>query len=110
MRADRFVPVQWRPAAEVIAAARKAGRRVVAVEDVGAAAPWEADLAGPVLLVVGGESLGVPEAVLAACDEAVRIPMDGFIRSFNLQAAVAIVAGERNRQVEVRAAASKKGG
>lgn len=102
MRADRFMPVHWLPAAEVIAAARAAGRRILAVEDVGVEAPWQADLTGPVLLVVGGESHGVPEAVLAACDGALRIPMAGFIRSFNLQAAVAIVAAERTRQLAER--------
>ena len=100
MRADRFLPVQWRPAAEVIAAARVAGRRIVAVEDVGDAAPWGTDLTGPVLFVVGGETDGIPPAVLDACDSVVCIPMAGFIRSYNLQAAVAIVAAERMRQLE----------
>ena len=70
------------------------------MEDVGEAPPWRTDLTGPVLLVVGGESHGVPEAVLAACQGAIRIPMAGFIRSYNLQAAVAIVAAERTRQLE----------
>jgi 23S rRNA (guanosine2251-2'-O)-methyltransferase len=101
MRADRFMPVHWLGAAETIAAARAAGRRVLAVEDVGAEPPWRTDLTGPLLLVVGGESQGVPEPVLAACDGAVRVPMAGFIRSFNLQAALAMVAAERTRQLEL---------
>lgn len=103
MRADRFLPVHWLGARETVAAARAAGRRIIAVEDVGAEAPWQTDLTGPVLFVVGGESAGVPEAVLGECDAAVRIPMAGFIRSYNLQAALAIVAAERTRQLEVRA-------
>ena len=41
MRADRFMPVFWMPALPVIEAARAAGRRVLAVEDVGSRAPWE---------------------------------------------------------------------
>ena len=49
-------------------------------------------------LVVGGEHTGVPEGVLAQCDAVVRIPMAGFIRSYNLQAAVAMIAAERMRQ------------
>ena len=48
--------------------------------------------------VVGGEHAGVPEGVLAQCDAVVRIPMAGFIRSYNLQAAVAMIAAERMRQ------------
>jgi TrmH family RNA methyltransferase len=107
MRADRFLPVHWLPADEVIAEARAAGRRVLAVEDVGAEAPWRSDLSGAVLLVVGGETHGIPEAVLRACDGAIRIPMAGFIRSYNLQAAVAIVAAERTRQLEAQAASTE---
>jgi TrmH family RNA methyltransferase len=99
MRADRFFPVFWEPALEVVRDARAAGRRVLAVEDVGTAAPWEVDLTGPRLFVVGGERHGIPEPVLEACDDALRIPMRGFIPSYNLQAAMAIVAGERLRQL-----------
>lgn len=99
MRADRFFPVFWQRAAEVIALAKQAGRRVLAIEDVGDAAPWQVDLAGRVLLVVGGERHGIPRDVLALCDRALRIPMRGFIPSYNLQAAMAMVAGERLRQL-----------
>ncbi len=99
MRADRFFPVHWEPALTAIARAKRAGRRVLAIEDVGTAAPWEVDLTGPVMLVVGGERHGIPRDVLDACDGAVRIPMRGFIPSYNLQAAMAMVAGERLRQL-----------
>ncbi len=108
MRADRFLPVQWLATAEVLDAARAAGRQIVGIEDVGGQAPWDVDLRPPSLFVVGGEADGIPEAALAACDAVVRIPMSGVIRSYNLQAAVAIVAGERMRQVA--AAAPGEGG
>jgi tRNA G18 (ribose-2'-O)-methylase SpoU len=98
MRADRFMPVGWESSAAVLEAARRAGKRVVAIEDVGTRTPWQADLTGPLLLVVGAEAEGVPQAVLAAADDTVRIPMAGFIASYNLQAAVAAVAAERFRQ------------
>jgi TrmH family RNA methyltransferase len=99
MRADRFVPVLWCAAATVLDAARAAGRRAIALEDSGDRAPWEVDLTGPVLFAVGSEHAGVPESVLAGCDAVVRIPTAGFIRSYNLQAAVAIAAAERLRQL-----------
>ena len=99
MRADRYFPVYWEPALEAIARAKRAGRRVLAIEDVGTHAPWEVDLSGRVMLVVGGERDGIPRAALAACDGALRIPMRGFIPSYNLQAAMAIVVGERLRQL-----------
>jgi len=98
MRADRFLPVFWKPADVVLAAAAHCGRRIVGIEDVGAVAPWEIDLTGPVLFVVGGEADGIPQQALARCDHVVRIPMAGFIRSYNLQAAVAAVSAERLRQ------------
>jgi tRNA G18 (ribose-2'-O)-methylase SpoU len=99
MRAERFMPVYWAEAPEVIARARAAGRRVLAVEDVGTSAPWEIDLTAPLLLLIGGERHGIPREVLAACDGAIAIPMRGFIPSYNLQAAMAVVAGEHLRQL-----------
>jgi tRNA G18 (ribose-2'-O)-methylase SpoU len=99
MRADRFMPVFWMPALPVVRAAREAGRQVLAIEDVGSRAPWEMSLGGPVLFVVGGERHGIPEEILAECDDVIRIPMLGFIPSYNLQAAMAAVASERLRQI-----------
>ncbi|MGE4652406.1 MAG: TrmH family RNA methyltransferase [Myxococcota bacterium] len=98
MRADRFMPVGWACDDEVLSAARAVGKRLVAVEDVGRSAPWEVDLCGSLLIVVGAEAEGVPQAVLSRCDEVVRIPMAGFVASYNLQAAVASIASERFRQ------------
>jgi TrmH family RNA methyltransferase len=102
MRADRFMPVFWEPALDVVHAARAAGRRVLAVEDVGEASPFEVDLTQPLLLIVGGERHGIPREVLDAADAALRIPMRGFIPSYNLQAAMAIVVGEHLRQLGAR--------
>ncbi len=100
MRADTFMPTGWRSTHDVLSAAREAGKRVVGIEDVGAVAPCEAGLSGSVLLVVGAEADGVPGEVLDVCDEVVRIPMGGFIASYNLQTAVAAIAAERFRQLE----------
>jgi tRNA G18 (ribose-2'-O)-methylase SpoU len=53
-----------------------------------------------VLFVVGAESGGVPEPVLERADLVLRVPMAGFIPTYNLQAALAAVAIERLRQLE----------
>ena len=98
MRADRYLPVLWQPAAEVIECARQAGRHIFAIEDVGSQAPWEADLSVPALFIVGGERHGIAPDLLAQADTVLRIPMHGFIPSYNLQAAMAAVATERLRQ------------
>lgn len=103
MYADRFFPVRWLASDAVVDAARTAGRRVVAIEDTGSAAPWDTDLRGRVLFVIGGEARGITPALLARCDAVLRIPMRGFIPAYNVQAAMAIVVGERLRQ-EVDAA------
>jgi len=101
MRADRFFPVLWARAGDVLERARASGHRLLAVEDRGTRAPWEADLTGDAVFVVGGEAGGIAAPLLDACDDTLRIPMTGFIPSYNLQAAVAIVAGERLRQLQV---------
>jgi len=102
MRADWFMPVVWAGAHEVLDRAAQLEHSIVGIEDSGTVAPWEVDLRGPVLLAVGGERRGLPEDVLARCHAVVRIPMAGFIPSYNLQAAVAVLAVERLRQLGSR--------
>jgi len=98
MKAHRFIPVFWRKAIESIQLAKQAGFRIIAVEDVGEKTPWEVDLTGNVILIVGGEREGISEAVLSSVDEIIRIPMTGFVPSFNLQAPLSAVAIEAQRQ------------
>ena len=106
MRADRYMPVFWMPSREVLRLARAAGRAVIALEDVGTRPPWDVDLTVPALFVVGGERHGIPDDVLRAADCAIRLPMRGFIPSYNLQAAMAAVALERLRQASLRGGAA----
>ena len=98
MKAHRFIPVFWRKAIESIQLAKQAGFRLIAVEDVGEKTPWEVDLTGNVILIVGGEREGISDEVLSLVDEVIRIPMTGFVPSFNLQAPLSSVAIEAQRQ------------
>ena len=68
------------------------GHRVIAIEDAATRAPWQVDLTGDVVLIAGGERDGIGAALLARCDEVVRVPMAGFVPSYNLQAAISAVA------------------
>lgn len=102
MRADWYMPVLWERGETVIARARGAGHRILAIENTGTRAPWDTDLTGACLFVVGGEARGIPDALLAQCDDVLRLPMAGFIPSYNLQAAVAHVSIERLRQLQER--------
>ena len=85
MRATRFIPVVYATTEEILSACN---RRIVVAEDVGGKAPWECDLTGDVMLVVGAENAGVSKEVLDAADDIVRLPMPGFIppyKSYRLQ-------------------------
>jgi len=99
MRADKFMPVFWTRASDVLDAAKTHGHRVLAVDEAGETSHFVTDLTGPRVFVVGGENGGVPAEVLARCDARVRVPMAGFIPCYNLQAAVSAVAVERLRQL-----------
>ena len=98
MRADRFIPVVYSDTTSIINEAKKNNFRIIAAEDVGTIEPWNADLTGNVLFVVGAEREGVSQEVLDACDEVVRLPMDGFVPSYNLQVAISVLAVEALRQ------------
>lgn len=58
----------------------------------------EADLSGSVAIVLGGEAHGVSPEVVAACDEAITIPMEGRAESLNVAMAGAILSFEALRQ------------
>ena len=98
MKAHRFMPVHWINSEELVAQAREAGFRVVSLEDSGKIDPWEEDLTGNVLLVVGGEHDGISASILDSSDSIIRVPMSGFVPSYNLQAPMAVVATEAMRQ------------
>ena len=74
----------------------------IVAEDVGEQGPWDEDLTGDVILVVGAEREGVSQPVLEAADAIVKLPMDGFVPSYNLQVAVSVLAVEALRQRESR--------
>ena len=50
------------------------------------------------VLLFGRESAGVPDSVVAAADERVRIPMADGLRSLNVAVAAAMILGEALRQ------------
>ena len=96
MRTHRFMPVIF--GCDGLEALESWTGRVVAIEDVGTEEPWDADLTGDVILIVGGENAGISDELLAVADQAIRIPMAGFTPSYNLQAPMAVVAVEALRQ------------
>ena len=98
MKAHRFMPVHWVDGKELVDMAKEAGFRVISLEDSGDLGPWDEDLTGNVLLVIGGEHDGISDHVLKESDSVLRVPMSGFVPSYNLQAPMAVVAAEALRQ------------
>jgi TrmH family RNA methyltransferase len=94
------VPIAARgTTADVIAAARDEGLRIVAAVPRDGAPVSRADFTIPTALVLGGEGAGVSATLLAAAQGTLSIPMRAPIESLNVAAAAAIVLYEAARQV-----------
>jgi 23S rRNA (guanosine2251-2'-O)-methyltransferase len=61
-------------------------------------APWEIDLNGPTVLVLGGEGKGIRPRVAAVCDGLLSLPQNGKVDSLNVSAAAAALLFEATRQ------------
>jgi tRNA G18 (ribose-2'-O)-methylase SpoU len=84
---------------ETIAALRARGVRCLAAHPrPGAKKISAVDLRGDSCLVFGAEGPGLTESVLAACDDAVEIPMPSHMNSLNVAVAAGIFLYEATRQ------------
>jgi len=87
-----------------LARLRDAGVRCVAAHPATTARPLpDADLRGDACLVFGSEGTGISKEVLAACDEAVAVPMAPGVDSLNVGSAAAAFFYEAWRQRRARA-------
>jgi len=59
---------------------------------------FEADLSGPVAVLIGGEGGGLPAALVDAADERVTIPMQAPVESLNAAVTAALILYEARRQ------------
>jgi TrmH family RNA methyltransferase len=82
----------------VIAAAREAGVPLLAAVPRGGTPLPEADLHGPVAIVMGGEGAGVSETAVAAAERKITIPMLAPVESLNVATAAALILYEAARQ------------
>jgi len=78
------------------------GIRLVAADQDAAASAWDADLTGPIAIVVGSEGSGVSGPMQRRCDLLVRFPMAGRIASLNAATAGALLLFEVVRQRAAR--------
>lgn len=76
----------------------QSGRRLVLATTAGALPYTDLAFASSDLILMGRESAGVPEAVHAAADARIVIPMLAGMRSLNVATAAAMILGEALRQ------------
>jgi 23S rRNA (guanosine2251-2'-O)-methyltransferase len=74
------------------------GLRLVAADQDAPVLAWEADLHGPLAVVVGSEGSGLSGAMRRRCDLLVRFPMSGRVGSLNAAVAGALLLFEVVRQ------------
>jgi TrmH family RNA methyltransferase len=72
--------------------------RRVALAPRGGEDLWEADLDGALVLLLGAEGPGLPEALAASADLALTIPLAGDVESLNATVAAALVLFEIRRR------------
>ena len=63
---------------------------------------YDARLASPITIVVGGEGQGLRRLTRELCDEIVSIPMEGTVGSLNVSVATGVLLFELQRQINMR--------
>lgn len=84
--------------ADWLAEAKEAGFWIWGADASAEQTPWSVDLAGPTVLVLGGEGKGIRPRVTAACDGLVALPQHGRTASLNVSAAATALLYEALRQ------------
>ncbi|MDR0510857.1 MAG: 23S rRNA (guanosine(2251)-2'-O)-methyltransferase RlmB [Rikenellaceae bacterium] len=75
-----------------------AGIKVIAATEKGSELIFDADLTGPIAIVMGSEERGISREVLKLCDKQLAIPLVGAVESLNVSAAAAVMLFEIVRQ------------
>lgn len=92
------LPVARAATADALAAARRAGLRIVAtVADAGTPID-QVDLRSPTLVLLGNEGAGLPESILELADLRLTIPMRSGADSLNVAVSAALLLFEARRQ------------
>jgi 23S rRNA (guanosine2251-2'-O)-methyltransferase len=84
--------------ADWLAEAKEAGFWIWGADAGGDSPPWDVDLSGPTILVMGGEGGGLRPRVAGSCDGIVALPTLGRIDSLNVSAAATALLFEAVRQ------------
>lgn len=97
--AVEHIPVcRVRNIADWLGDARDAGFWIWGAAGEGERTPWETDLTGRTVLVMGAEGKGLRPRVASACDGLISIPQAGRVSSLNVSAAATALLFEAVRQ------------
>jgi 23S rRNA (guanosine2251-2'-O)-methyltransferase len=97
--ATEFMPTAVAEPEEALAAVRARGLPLAVADTEGARPMYEADLAGPLFLVIGGEKRGVGRSLMNAADMRISIPYGrDFAHDLGAAGATAVLAFEVLRQ------------
>jgi tRNA (guanosine-2'-O-)-methyltransferase len=98
--ADKWIDrYRWEDSESCLVSLRDDGFHVLLADASPDAVPLgEADLTGKIAIVFGNERDGVSTVTRSNVDGSVRIPMDGFVASFNVSVAASIILHEVHRQ------------
>lgn len=77
---------------------KESGVRLVAITEKSDEMLWQADLKGPLALILGAEDTGISKALIERADLRLKIPMSGTIASLNVSVAAGIACYELLRQ------------
>jgi 23S rRNA (guanosine2251-2'-O)-methyltransferase len=80
------------------------GVRAIGTSDKADSSLYEADLSGPVALVMGREHSGLSQSIQSRCDTLVSLPMEGVVSSLNVSVATGVCLYEIARQRALRPA------
>lgn len=95
---EHLAVARVRNLADWLAKAKAAGFWIWGADAAASQAPWEVDLTGPTVLVLGGEGKGIRPRVASACDGLVALPRCGRVESLNVAAAATALLFEAVRQ------------
>ena len=97
--ASEYIPVAMVPNIKhAIREMKKSGIIIAGAEASAETTIWDADLKGPLTLVIGSEGHGLRKTVKEECDGLVNLPMKGKVNSLNASVATGIIIFEIMRQ------------
>jgi TrmH family RNA methyltransferase len=92
------LPVLKSKSSTALSAMRERGLRIVATSSHKSIPIQEADLTGPLAIIIGNEGAGVPRDLLKEADQVIRVPHSAKVESLNAGIASSIVLYECARQ------------